>query len=124
LSTTSYTPHTHTNISVAGVVSGETTITYVTGGSRTLVVRNLKESAVSTTSIAPETNEVYTKLTGDIEFPGLTITSASISVERKSITPAAPGSEKAIKSITFTSSDFVTGLTSGSIKTSENKGGN
>jgi hypothetical protein len=124
LSTTSYTPHTHTNISVAGVVSGETTITYVTGGSRTLVVRNLKESAVSTTSIAPETNEVYTKLTGDIEFPGLNITSASISVERKSITPAAPGSEKAIKSITFTSSDFVTGLTSGSIKTSENKGGN
>ena len=124
LSTTSYTPHTHTNTTVAGVASGETTITYVTGGSRTVVVRNLKESAVSTTSVAPETDEVYTKLTGDIEFPGLTITSASISVDRKSITPAAAGSEKAIKSITFASSDFVTGLTSGSIKTSENKGGN
>lgn len=124
LSTTSYTPHTHENVTVAGVTSGETTITYITGGSRTDVVRNLKTDAVSTTSSAPETNEVYTKLTGDIVFPGLTITSSSISVVSGSITPAIAGTEKAIKSITFTSANFVTGLTtSGDIKTSENKGG-
>lgn len=124
LSSTSYKPHTHENVTVAAVASNETTITYITGGSTTDVVRNLKTDTVSTTSTSTETNEVYTKLTGDIEFPGLTITSSSINVSRATITPAAAGSETAIKSITFTSADFVTGLTTGSIKTSENKGGN
>lgn len=123
LSTTSYKPHTHENVTVAATAVNGTAFNCVTGGSTTEVVQNLKDSAVATTTSNPNTNAVYTNLTGEVTFPGLTAPTASINVSRSTITPAAAGSEKAIKSITFTSSNFVTGLTSGSIKTSENKGG-
>ena len=120
LATATYTPHTHTNVTVVGTTSDAAPFKYVTGGSATNVVRDLKDSAVTTTSAAPGTNTVYTKLTGDITFPGLSVPTGSISTSSKSITPAAAGSETAIKSITFTSSNFVTGVTA---KTSPNIGG-
>lgn len=123
LSTISHTPHTHTDVTVAATASNGESFKYITGGDTTDVVRNLKTSEVSTTSSTPETSEVYTKLTGEITFPGLSAPTGSIDVSRESITPAATGTETAIKSITFTSSNFVTGLTSGDSKTSENKGG-
>ena len=120
LATATYTPHTHTNVTVVGTTSDAAPFKYVTGGSTASVVRDMKTSAVTTTSAAPGTNTVYTKLTGDITFPGLSVPTGSVATSSKSITPAAAGSETAIKSITFTSSNFVTGVTT---KTSPNIGG-
>ena len=124
LASTSYTPHTHEDITVADIATNSAPFKYITGGSTTTVVRNLKDSAIATASSNPGTNTIYTKLIGDITFPGLTAPTSSISVSRATITPAADGTETAIKSITFTSANFVTELTSsGDIKTSKNKGG-
>lgn len=124
LASTNYTPHTHENVTVAATASDGTTFKCITGGSTTNVVRSLKASTVATTESNPGTNAVYTNITGDITFPTLTAPTGSVNAPRESITPAAAGSETAIKSITFTSSSFVTGLTTtGNIKTSENKGG-
>ena len=126
LSTKSYTPHTHTDTTVVNSTTNATAITYVYGGTTTSVVRDMISSAKSftTSSAAPGTNSVHTMISGEITFPGLTFTSGSVSVSSSSITPAAAGTEKAIKSITFTSSSFVTGLTTGTDKTSTNIGGN
>ncbi len=127
LSTKTYTPHKHTNISAAGVQTNDSTpITYVTGGSTTSVVQNMKTSDQSCTvgnnTAGLETDSKYYKLTGDVKFPGLTMGTKTIST--KSIIPAADSGEKAIKAITFTSSNFVTGIVEGDdIKTSVNKGG-
>jgi len=124
LSSTNYKPHTHENVTVAAVAVDGSQFRCVTGGTQTSVVRSLKDSTVATTDSNPGTNTVYTNITGDISFPTLTAPTGSINAPRESITPAAAGSEEAIKSITFTSSNFVTGLTpTGSIKTSKNYGG-
>ena len=125
LSLKSYTPHTHTNVGVASIASNESSaINIVTGGDRTQVVQNLKSSSFSTETASPNTNSTYLKITGDITFPSLELSTGSVTTSSKSINPAATGTEKALKSITFTSANFVKTVTSGTaIKTSENKGG-
>lgn len=126
LSLKNYTPHTHsTNVGAASIASNESsTINIVTGGSRTQVVQNLKSSSFSTETASPNTNSTYLKITGDITFPGLEISTGSVTTSSKSINPVATGTEKALKSITFTSANFVKTVTSGTaIKTSKNNGG-
>lgn len=121
--------HTHNNVSVAGAHEDGDAINIVTGGSATSVVRDLKNSdqTITSATAAPDTSTVYGKITGTITHPGLSLTRREFG--NTSITPAADSGEKAIKSITFgSSSSFVTDVTitttSGSIKTSPNKGGN
>jgi hypothetical protein len=124
LNTSSYTPHTHANnVGVASTSTDGTEINIVTGGSTTSVVQNLKTSTFTTDSTSPVTDTKYVALVGEITFPGLTPSYASVSVSTKSITPAVAGTEKALKSITFTSASFVTTTTSGTIKTGKNIGG-
>ena len=98
---------------------------YLTGGSTTDVVRNLKdaEQSYTSTSSTPGTDTKYYKLSGDITFPGLTLGKKTLSTT--TVTPAVAGTEKAIKSITYgSSSNFVTGVTvDNSGKTSPNVGG-
>lgn len=129
LSTATYTPHKHTNISAAGVQTddSEAAITYVTGGDTTEVVQNMKNTEQSCTvennTAALETDTKYYKITGEVKFPGLTVGTKTIG--NTSITPAVDTGETAIRSITFTSSNFITGvsLVSGENKTSPNIGG-
>ena len=121
LSTSTYTPHTHaSNVSVAGAYVDGDPLKYLDGGSTVSVVRDLKTSDVSTNNGTATTDEVTITLTGDIKFPGLSAPTGSVSTSSKSINPAATGTEEALKTITFTSANFVTGLTS---KTSKNIGG-
>lgn len=125
LSTSSYTPHTHTNATVAGAHSNGGEFKYLTGGSTTDVVRNLKDAEQSYTSTpsSPGTDAKYYKLSGDITFPGLTLGKKTLSTT--TVTPAVAGTEKPIKSITYgSSSDFVTSVTvDNNGKTSTNIGG-
>lgn len=125
LSTSSYTPHTHTNATVAGAHVNGGAFKYLTGGSTTDVVRNLKDVEQTYTSgtSSPGTDTKYYKLSGDITFPGLTLGKKTLSTT--TVTPAVAGTEKAIKSITYgSSSNFVTGVTvDNSGKTSTNIGG-
>ena len=125
LTTASYTPHTHTNATVVGSTTNGTAFKYVTGGSTTSVVGNLKdvEQSYTSTNSAPGTDTKYYKLSGDITFPGLTLGKKTLSTT--TVTPAVAGDEKPIKSITYTSSNnFVTGVTvNNSGKTSTNIGG-
>lgn len=125
LTTASYTPHTHTNATVADAHVNGTAIKYITGGSTTSVVGNLKdvEQSYTSTNSAPGTDTKYYKLSGDITFPGLTLGKKTLSTT--TVTPAVAGDEKPIKSITYTSSNnFVTGVTvNNGGKTSTNIGG-
>ena len=126
LSYKNFTPHTHSNnVGAASIAANESSaVTIITGGSKTKVVQTLKSSSFSTGTTSPSINDTYLKITGTITHPGLTTTPGTITTSSKSITPAASGTETALKSITFASSDFITSVTSGSgIKTSENKGG-
>lgn len=118
LSTASDTWHTHasTVISVAAEAKDEETITYVYGGDKAEVVKTLTSSSESIS-----TDTVYQKVDGDIEFPGLDIVYKKF--KKDSIIPAESTNETPIVSIEFTKGDFVTSVTSGTIKTSENKGG-
>ena len=122
LSTSSFTPHGHAaNATVAGAASTSDTITYVYGGDKTTVIRDLKNenlSGVSTGTTTATTGNAYLKVSASIVFPGLTVSSSKLSTT--SITPAAAG-ETVLQSITFTSSsNFVAGT---SVKTSTNIGG-
>ena len=125
LSTSSYTPHTHTNATVAGAHSNGSSFKYLTGGSTTDVVRNLKdvEQSYTSTTSSPGTDTKYYKLSGDITFPGLTLGKKTLSTT--TVTPAVAGTEKPIKSITYgSSSNFVTSVTvDNGGKTSTNIGG-
>ena len=125
LSTSSYTPHTHTNATVAGAHVNGGAFKYLTGGSTTDVVRNLKdvEQTYTSTTSTPGTDTKYYKLSGDITFPGLTLGKKTLSTT--TVTPAVAGTEKPIKSITYgSSSNFITGVTvDNSGKTSTNIGG-
>ena len=123
LNTGSYTPHTHTSVTVAAVATDGSTIKYVTGGSTTEVIGSLLDTDVTITvgdSGELTTDTKYYKLAGDIEFPGLSINTTKLT--KTSVTPAVAGSEenKAIKTITQTSGTFVTGVDS---ITSTNVGG-
>lgn len=126
LSMSSYTPHTHTaNISAASTATNVSEVNIVTGGTQTEVVRNLKTSDFSTEETGSTTDTKYVALVGEITFPGITCGTSSVSTSTSSITPAVAGSQTAIKSITFTSSNFIKTVTSGSaIKTTKNIGGN
>lgn len=125
LSTSSYTPHTHAaNISAASIATGSTEVNIVTGGDQTEVVRNLKNSSFSTGTSSPTTDTKYVALVGEIIFPGITAPTASVSTSSTSITPAVTGTQKAISGITFTSANFIKTVTSGTIKTKKNIGGN
>lgn len=125
LTSQSYTPHTHDDsVMVAPAASTDASATnIVTGGSQTKVVQTLKSSSFSTGNSSPDTGTTYLKITGDITFPAISGTSGSVSTSSKDINPAATGTETALKSITFTSSNFITSVTSGTINTSVNKGG-
>ena len=131
LATSTLTTHIHNaNVSAAGAhVDASTPINIVTGGDKASVVRELKntDQTITSATAAPETSTVYGKITGTITHPGLTLTKKDLGTT--SITPAVDTGEKAIKSISYGSSNsFVTGVTitttSGSIKTSPNHGGN
>lgn len=124
LGTSSYTPHTHEETTVIATITEDAPFTYVTGGSKISVVENLKdtEQTYTTTSSDATTDTKYIKLTGDIDFPGLKIGTRTLSTT--TVTPAVAGTEKPLASITFASSNFVTGIIEGDdIKTSKNKGG-
>lgn len=126
LSYKNFIPHTHSNnVGAAAIAANESSaVTIITGGSKTEVVQTLKSSIFSTGNASPGTTDTYLKITGTITHPGLTTTPGTITTSSKSITPAVSGTETALKSIEFASSDFITSVTSGSgIKTSENKGG-
>lgn len=125
LSMSSYTPHTHAaNISAASTVTNVSEVNIVTGGSQEEVVRNLKTSDFSTEESGSTTDTKYVALVGEITFPGLTVGTSSVSTSTRSITPAVAGTQTAIKSITFTSANFIKTVTSGSdIKTTKNIGG-
>lgn len=125
LTSSTCTPHTHSNnVTAAGVVSVGTSFKYITGGEQTSVVQSLiSDSSFSTSSVAPETNDTYLKLTGNIACPSLTFTLVSTKdlLTTSNITPAADSNQKAITSITFTSSNFINSVDG---KTSTNIGGN
>lgn len=125
LTSSHYTPHTHgSNVTAAGSKTDGTTITVVTSGTTTEVVRNLvTDKAFTSTSSAPGTNAAQYKLSGDITCPALSVTLVSTHtlLSRSGIYPAADSGEKAIKSITFTSANFINSVTQ---KTSTNNGGN
>jgi hypothetical protein len=124
LTTSSYTPHKHEETTVISTVSDAASFTYVTDGSKTSVVKDLIDNpqTYTTTDAAPGTDSKYIKLTGDIDFPGLTLGKRTLSTT--TVTPAVAGTEKPLASITFASANFVTGVNgTGDIKTSENKGG-
>ena len=125
MKTASHTPHTHTNVSVAGAHVDGSAIKIVDGGSSASVVRELKNTDVTLTcaSSSSSTNTVYAKVGGTITFPGITVGYKSLGVT--SITPAVDSGEKAIKSISYGSTNFLTGvtITTTSGKTSKNIGG-
>ena len=120
LSTETYVPHTHSDVTVVATATDGEAFEYISGGSKISVVQNLKENEQSytSTSSAPETDTKYVKLTGDIDFPGLSIGTKELSTT--TVTPAVAGTEKAIASISYTSGNFVTGVAD---KTSKNIGG-
>lgn len=121
LTTTTYTPHTHENVTVVeNVVDGNSAFEYYYGGLKTSVVKDLKdtEHTYTSTSVAPATDTKYVKLSGEIKCPGLKPTYATLSTT--TVTPAVAGSEKPIASIEFTSGNFVNSV---DIKTSANIGG-
>lgn len=119
LGSSSFTPHTHAlNVSVATPATDSTPITYVSGGTQTKVIQDLKNAAlsgVSTSGATASTGNAYLKTTAAITFPGLKLTKNALSTT--SITPAATG-ETVVTGITFTSGNFVTGISGG--KTSDN----
>lgn len=129
LSTSTHATHGHaTSVTVATSASNQASIKFVTGGSTASVVRDLKDADVSlnTNEKTPGTSTVYTKISGTITYPGLNIGYTNLATT--SITPAVDTGETAIKSISYTSSNFLTGVsitsTNNTVNTSTNKGGN
>ena len=134
ISTSSYTPHKHTDasVAVAGSASADTSsaITYVTGGEKTAVVASLSINSTSATvgDSSPSTTAAYLKITGSITHPSLTISSKAIStmLSTTNIKPAVDSGEKPIKTLTLTSVSVVKYITvtDSTVKTSTNVGGN
>jgi hypothetical protein len=129
LTSSSHTPHTHSSVDVIKTATASTAITYIDTATSSTVVRDLisTDKTFTTTSAAPETNAVYTRLSGIIKFPGITAPTASVTTASTSITPAVTGTSKAIATITLTqtSKNFVTGYSStiSTTKTGANVGG-
>jgi hypothetical protein len=125
LNTATYIPHIHTeNVSVAGAHKEGETLTYINSGEKTSVVHTLKNEQISytTTSSSPGTDVQYVGIAGEIVFPGLSVTTGSVSTETTTVTPAVDSKEKAIAAIAFTSGKFVTDVNIDN-KTSGNIGG-
>jgi hypothetical protein len=112
LGTSSYVPHTHeSNVSVAAAYTDENEITYVTGGSTTLVVKDLVNNDLSYATTGGSemvTGTNYAKVSGDITFPTLSFGKATLSTT--TVTPAVATENTAVASISFTSGNFVTGV--------------
>lgn len=112
LGTSSYVPHTHeSNVSVAAAYTDENEITYVTGGSTTSVVKDLVNNDLSyatTDGSAMVTDTNYAKVSGDITFPTLSFGKTTLSTT--TVTPAVATENTAVASISFTSGNFVTGV--------------
>ena len=121
MNTSSYQQHKHGTATVISQTNAGTPITYVTGGEKTLVIKSLINSA-NTSAESLETDTKYYNLTGSITMPTLSAPTSKLStmLSSKSITPAATTGEKAIKSITLDSSNFIASLTE---KTTKNTGG-
>ena len=126
LSVSKFSTHSHDAKTVATAATNVSEFTYITGGETVSVVKTLKNSSQSltTTSDITQTSDKYIKLTGTITHPGLVVTSSKLTsmVSTSTVAPAVTGG-KVVASITFTSGNFVTSVTSGTINTSENKGG-
>lgn len=128
LTSTTYSTHKHgTNVTVINAATDGSKFKYLKGGSKTSVVRDLVNTDISiaSTSTSTGTSTAYIKISGTITHPGLTVTSRALGIT--SITPAVNSGETPIKSITFTSSNFLTDVTlttsTREDKTSTNKGG-
>ena len=123
LSTTSHSIHTHaSNIEVASVPSADS-FTYVYDGDNATVVKTLTsiDKSYNTSNSTSTTDDIYSKISGNIVFPELSIGYKNF--EKKSVIPAVDSGENPITNITFVSSNFVTTVTSGDIKTTPNTGG-
>ena len=120
LTTDSYVPHTHTNATVIADMTDGSEVTFVNGGSKATVVKDLKATAqtFTTTSDSANTDTKYVKISGNITFPGLTLGKKTLSTT--TVTPAVAGTEKALASISVTTDKFVKTV---SDKTSVNIGG-
>ena len=120
MTTDSYVPHTHTNATVIADMTDGSEVTFVNGGSKATVVKDLKATAqtFTTTSDSASTDTKYVKLSGNITFPGLTLGKKTLSTT--TVTPAVAGTEKALASISVTTDKFVKAV---SDKTSVNIGG-
>lgn len=112
LGTSSYVPHTHeSNVSVAAAYTDESEITYVTGGSTISVVKDLVNTDLSYATTGGSemvTGTNYAKVSGDIAFPTLSFGKTTLSTT--TVTPAVATENAAIADITFTSGNFVTGV--------------
>ena len=102
------------------VCDGNSAFEYYYGGSKTSVVKDLKdtEHTYTSTSKGLTTDTKYVKLSGEITFPGLISTPTTLSTT--TIAPAVAGTEKPIASILFTTGTFVKSVDA---KTSVNIGG-
>lgn len=124
LTTGSHTPHSHSTVDVIKTATASTAITYLDSASSTTVVRDLisTDKTFTTTSAAPGTNTVYTRLSGTITFPGISAPTGSVTTASASIKPAVEGTTTALSDITFKTGTFVTGFST--TKTGTNVGGN
>ena len=111
LTSDTYVPHTHEEKSVAAVAESGSTLTYITGGSKVDVVGSLLSTDVNIVvedSAELTTDTKYYKITGDIEFPGLSFGTTTLT--KTTVTPAVATESKAIKTITTTSGEFVNSI--------------
>ena len=131
LSSKTYTPHKHTNISAAGISTSDTAnkFEYVYGGTTTNVVKDLTISSTSATvgNSSPETTTVNQKITGTITHPGIDFGSKKLSemLSTTTVTPAVNSNQKPVMHISTTSTSVVESVTvtNSSKKTSTNIGG-
>lgn len=130
LNTSSYGMHKHTNVTVAGTSADSAPITYVTGGTKTSVVRDLTITSTAATvgNATPGTSTEYIKISGTITYPGISLGTKKLSEMLKTgtVKPAVDSGQKPVMSITTGGTATVVGtVTVGtqSVKTSPNVGG-
>lgn len=129
LSTSSYDTHKHTNTTVAGTSTNSSPITYVTGGTKTSVVRDLAITSTAATvgNASPGTSTVYQKISGTITHPGLSVGTKKLSEMLKTgtVKPAVDSGEKPAMTVSTVPTTVVGTVSIGeqSVKTSTNIGG-
>ena len=129
LSTSTYNAHKHTNISVVGTTSNSSSFTYVTGGSKTSVVRDLAISSTAATveNASPGTSTAYQKITGTITHPVLSVETNKLSnmLKTGTIKPAVDSAQKPAMTVSTGTITVVRTIDVGeeSVKTSTNIGG-